>query len=64
VESSLEEIGTSPDKPSILSIDAQPDQANDGARALMDAWPPASELDRMAFLAWVTAAASGTSAPA
>jgi hypothetical protein len=64
VETVSEEIKMSPDKPLILSADVRPDQTHDGARALMDAWHAASEPDRMAFLAWVTAAASSTSAPA
>jgi hypothetical protein len=64
VETVSEEINMSPDKPPILSADVQPDQTHDGARALMVAWHAASEPERMAFLAWVTAAASSTSDPA
>jgi hypothetical protein len=50
--------------PHELSTGADAQRDHGGARALMDAWRAASEPERMAFLAWVTAAASSTAATA
>jgi ParB-like chromosome segregation protein Spo0J len=55
VEMALEAINPSLHAPA-TGVDAQPDL--DGAHALMDAWRAASEPERMAFLAWVTASST------